>query len=95
MLDDYANQSLTWVHVLTLNEYNEIATSTTTTIKGRKDTGLKLICNAQGQEILSTAYVATKSAITVNDNIDGKLVVSSEPAIDLDGRVLFWEVYLK
>ena len=94
MLDDYANQSLIWMHVLTLNEYNEIATSTTTTIKGRKDTGFKLIRNAQGQEIVSTAYVATKSAIAANDTIDGKLVISSEPAIDLDGSVLFYEVYL-
>lgn len=94
MLEDYTNQSLVWVKVLTLNEYGEVATSTTTTIKGRMDTGFKLVRNAQGKEVVSTAYVATKSAVSVGDTINGKVVVSSEPAVGLDGAILWYDVYL-
>ena len=93
MISAYTNQSLTWKHVSSINEYNE-PTYTTSTIKGRKETGFKMIRDAQGQETVSSATVFTKSAVTVNDLIDGKLVIAVDSQITLGGSVLFYEVYL-
>lgn len=76
-----------------INEYNE-PTYATSTIKGRKETGFKLIRNAQGQEVVSSATIFTKSAISNNDLIDGKQVISVESMIELNGSVMFYEVYL-
>jgi len=94
LLDRYANQSLTWKHVTAINEYNE-PTYSSTTIKGRKETGFKMIRNSQGQESVSSAQVFTESAIEVNDLIDDKLVMAVDTQIKLDGAVGFREVYLK
>lgn len=93
MISAYINQSLTWKHVSSINEYNE-ATYTTSTIKGRKETGFKMIRDAQGQETVSSAQVFTKSAVVVNDKIDDKLVIAVDSQITLGGSVSFYEVYL-
>jgi hypothetical protein len=78
---------------LSVNEYNE-ATYKTATIKGRKETGHKLIRNKEGQEIVSTACVFTQSTISENDLIDGRPVISVEEQIGLGGVVEGYEVYL-
>lgn len=93
MIDQYLNQSLTWKHVSAISEYNE-KTYSSSTIKGRKESCNKLIRNASGQESVVSTFVATESAISVNDLIDDKLVVSSEPMVNLDGAIEFYEVYL-
>lgn len=93
MLDRYANQSLTWKHVATTTKYSE-HTYTTSTIKGRKETGFKLIRDAKGQETVSSAKVFTESAVTVNDLIDDKLVISVESNFKLNGTIGFYTVYL-
>lgn len=93
MLGNYANQSLTWKTVSTLNEYNE-PTYSTTTIKGRKETANKLVRTDKGQEVISTACVFTESAIQNNDLIDNKLVISVEANVNLAGVIEFYEVYL-
>lgn len=93
MLSDYANQSLTLKHVTSVNEYNE-PSYTTTTIKGRKETGFKLIRNAAGQMVVASAIVFTKSAVSNNDLIDGSLVISVKSDISLDGTTLFYEAFL-
>lgn len=93
MLGSYANQSLVWKHVATTNKYGE-STYTTSTIKGRKETGHKLIRNDKGQETVSSARVFTESAITVNDLIDDKLVISVESAVSLSETVQFYTGYL-
>jgi hypothetical protein len=93
MLDNYANQNLIWSYAGTPNEYNE-STYTTSTIKGRKETGFKLVRDAQGQEITSSAVVFTKSPVSNNDLIDGRRVISSESMIGLDGATQWYEVYL-
>ena len=93
MLANYANQSLTWKHVATTTKYNE-STYTTSTIKGRKETGNKLVRDAKGQESVSSARVFTASAVTVNDLIDDKLVINVESAIGLNGTVQFYTVHL-
>ena len=93
MVDNYFNQTLTWETVASTNKYNEPA-YTSTSIKGRKETGNKLVRNAQGQEVVSSAMVFTKSAIQNNDLIDGKKVISVEDMNMLDGDVMFYEVNL-
>ncbi len=93
MLTEYANQSLTWIRVLTRSAYDEIATSSTSTIKGRKEAVNKVIRTAQGQEVVVSALILTASAVTAGDKIDGREVVSSEPLPDLEGSTLFYEVY--
>lgn len=95
MLGDYLNQSLTWEHILTRNEYDEMATSVITTIKGRKETVNKLVRNTLGAEILSTAGLYTEAAVVCNDKIDGRIVISSEPQTNLDGSIMYYEVYLQ
>ena len=89
----YLNQTLEWKNVTGVNEYNE-PTHVTSSIKGRKETGFKLIRNSQGQEVVSSATVFTESAIINNDLIDGKLVISVESMIELNGSIMFYEVFL-
>lgn len=94
VLGNYANQSLTWKHVTTVNKYNEPTYAKAAIIKGRKETGHKLIRDAKGQETVSSARVFTESAVTINDLIDDKLVISVESAIGLNGAVQYYTVYL-
>ena len=94
MLENYANQDLSWKSVLSLNKYNE-PTYSTTTIKGRKETSNKMVRTASGQETIAVSCVFTKSLVLVNDLIDGKLVIMVDNSVDLDGTTLFYEVYLK
>jgi len=93
MISSYLNQSLTWKHAGTPNEYNE-STYTTTTIKGRKENGVKLVRNKQGEETVSTACVFTTSAVSVDDLIDDRLVIDVLSNPTLNGTNLFYEVYL-
>ncbi len=93
MLTNYANQSLTWKHVTAVSKYSE-KTYTSTTIKGRKETGFKLIRDAQGKETVSSARVFTESAVTVDDLIDDKLAIAVESNVALNGTVQFYTVYL-
>jgi hypothetical protein len=94
MIEEYANQTLTLKKPLSVNEYNE-ATYSTTTIRGRKETGIKLVRNNQGEEVVSSARVFTGTAITANDLIDNDLVLAVDTAIDLDGTVGYYTGYLK
>lgn len=94
MLDAYANQNLTWKSVASVSKYNE-PTYSSVTIKGRKETGNKLILNAEGQEVISSARVFTESAVANNDLIDDSKVIQVNKNIGLDGSIVFYEVYLK
>lgn len=93
MLKEYMSQSLTWKHIASINEYNE-PIYTTTTIKGRKETGHKLVKNAAGEDTVSSARVFTGSAIIIDDLIDDTLIISVESAVDLAGVVQFYAGYL-
>ena len=94
MLTDYSNQSMTWgKRSATPNTYNEY-TYTDSTIAGRKETGFKLIRNARGEEVVSSARVYTESVIKSGDLIDGSIVIAVIEAIDLDGTALHCVAYL-
>ena len=92
-MTEYLNQSMTWKHISSINKYNE-PTYTTSTIKGRKETGHKLVRNSQGEEVVSTACVFTLSAIEKCDLIDDEIVISVESNVELNGTTKFYEVYL-
>lgn len=93
MISSYLNQSLTLKHAGTPNEYNE-STYTTSTIKGRKENGFKLVRNNQGEEVVSSACVFTSATVVVDDLIDNRLVISVLDNPTLNGTSLFNEVYL-
>lgn len=94
MLGNYANQSLTLIHYASRNQYDEGVSPTTTTIKGRKETGNKLVRSSTGQEVVSSAVVFTGSSVTEGDLIDGDLVAAANPQIDLNGQVVFYKAWL-
>ena len=92
MIENYLNQSAAWQHIATTNEYNE-HTFTTTTIKCRKEMGFKLVRNKQGQEVVSSACYFTRSAVAIDDLLDGELVIAANSEVDLNGAVEFYECY--
>ena len=93
MIAEYLNQNLSWGHAGTPNEYNE-STYTTTTIKGRKQTGFKLVRDSAGAQVVSSAMVMTETTISIGDLIDTDEVIAVNPAIDLDGATQWNEVWL-
>lgn len=93
MYDLYLNQTILWNHVLSINSYNEKNTIQRS-IKGRLESGFKLIRNDKGEEVVSSGMVFTKTEITVGDLLDGRVVISAEPKRGLSGNVEFYEVYL-
>ena len=93
MIEMYANQSLTLKVPGTPNEYNE-PTYTSSTIKGRKESNFKLVRDVHGDEVVSSSFVVTESAVEVGNLIDDKVVIASNPMPDLDGNIQFYEVYL-
>jgi hypothetical protein len=88
----YFNQSLTWQHVSSINDYNE-STYTTTTIKGRKEGINKLVNNKSGQVATSNTRVYTLSAVEVNDLIDDRQVLRVDAVWGFD-QFSHYEVYL-
>jgi len=93
MISAYANQTAIWRKVTSINEYNE-PTYATSNIKCRKETGFKMIRNAQGQETVSSATVFTEAAVEVNDLLDGKVVIAVDVETTFSGSAGFRECYL-
>lgn len=94
MIESYMNQNLIWKHSVSVNEYNE-STYSVMTIKGRKETGLKLVKNKLGEDVLSSSRVFTQTAVSIDDLIDDSEVINLETLIDIDGTTGFYTVYLK
>lgn len=94
MISAYANQTLTWEHVITTSKYNE-PTYQSTTITGRLEEGLKQTRTATGEEVISSARCYTKSLVEVGDLIDDRVVISVGKMFSLNGTEKFREVWLK
>ena len=95
MLEEYANQSLTLAKHGTISDCGEYPYTSTSTISGRKETGIKIVKNQYGQEVVSTSTVFTETDIDIDDKIDGDIVIAIDDAVDLDGVVLFNMAYLQ
>jgi K+-transporting ATPase c subunit len=97
MLSDYANESITLKVKGAVNGANE-ATFTTTTILGRLQQETRMVRDRQGQLVQSTSQLFTKSAVALDDKVtmggQDFPVINVAPMKDLDGTILWREVYL-
>jgi hypothetical protein len=94
MLSNYANQALSWEVKTGENDYSQPTFAAAVTIYGRKTVTNKIVRNKQGEEVLVTGTVLTESDVSEGDRIDGRTVMSSGPAVKLDGSAMFNRVYL-
>lgn len=95
MLNEYASQIIVWQKSISINKYNETTYANPLNILGRIEPKHKLIRNPQGEETLTTYFLMTETDVRENDLINGSLVISSTPIIDLMGDTLYYEVYTK
>lgn len=95
MLTEYANQSLSWQKFTGYDAYAQPTYAAAVTIKGRKTVTNKMVRNERGEEVLVTGTVLTETAVSENDKIDNRIVMSSGPAPDIDGNIVFYRVYLQ
>ena len=94
MLTPYANQSIIHEVASAPNAYNEIQYAAAVSIKGRKEGSNRLIRTATGEEVVAGAFVMTGTLVTVNDKLDGRVVLRVDPVPALSGVTAFYEVYL-
>ena len=92
MLTNYAKVAMTLSTAGTLNKYNE-PTYSDSTIYGVKESVNKLVRDRYGAEVVAGTLVLTKTAVTVNDKIDGDIVVRADTIRDINGNVSHYEVY--
>lgn len=93
IIDRYLNQSMVWKKRLAIDKYNE-PTTHPTTIKGRLESGHRLLRNDKGEEVVATSFFITKSAVAVNDYLDDMLILGVQPIYSLGGTITWYEVYL-
>lgn len=97
MLDMYTNQEVKIRRVVGKDEYGDIQTETKI-IKGRLQFKHKIVVNAEGQQVTSSATLYTKENLKMTDfivynNKEFQIIAMSE-AVGLDGNIEFWEVYV-
>lgn len=97
MLSDYANTLIARKTKGAVNGANE-ATFASSNIYGRLQQKLSLVRNVQGELVQSQSQIFTETSVVVGDRITlgGRDfdVIASEPVTDLDGTVLWYEVYV-
>ncbi len=97
MLDMYTNQEVKIRRVVGKDEYGDIQTETKT-IKGRLQFKHKIVVNAEGQQVTSSATLYTKENLKMTDfivynNKEFQVIAISE-IVGLDGNIEFREVYV-
>ena len=97
MLDVYTNQEVKIKRVLGKDEYGDIQTEIKT-IKGRLQFKHKIVVNAEGQQVTSSATLYTKENLKLSDyivynNKEFKIIAISE-IVNLNGEIEFREVYI-
>lgn len=97
MLSDYANTLIARKTKGVVNGANE-ATFASSNIYGRLQQKLSLVRNVQGELVQSQSLIFTKTAVAVGDRLTlgtrDFTVIAVEPQPDLDGTVLWYEVYV-
>lgn len=95
MIGDYCNQSVTWRHVTSRDEFND-PNYADQPIKVRWEAKRRLVRNAQGDQVVSEARVYTQAAVEPGDVLvyAGREwpVIAVGHATGLDGTELFREV---
>ncbi|WP_416199096.1 MAG: hypothetical protein ACFWUA_05205 [Sporanaerobacter sp.] len=97
MLDEYTNQDIKIKQIIGKDEYGDIQTEIKT-IKGRLQFKNKIVANAEGQQVTSSATLYTKENLKLTDyivynNKEFKIIAISE-IVGLDGNIEFREVYV-
>lgn len=97
MLDVYTNQEVKIKRVIGKDEYGDVQTEIKT-IKGRLQFKHKIVVNAEGQQVTSSATLYTKENLKLSDYIvyndkEFKIIAISE-IVNLNGEVEFREVYI-
>lgn len=97
MLTEYTNQLIQIKQIIGKDEYGDIQTEIET-IKGRLQFKHKIVVNAEGQQVTSSATLYTKENLKLSDFIiyngkEFKIIAISE-IVGLDGNVEFREVYI-
>lgn len=97
MLDVYTNQEVKIKRVVGKDEYGDIQTEIET-IKGRLQFKHKIVVNAEGQQVTSSATLYTKENLKLSDYIlyngkEFKIIAISE-IVNLNGEIEFREVYI-
>lgn len=97
MLNEYMNQNIQIKRVVGKDEYGDTQTEIKT-IKGRLQFKHKIVVNAEGQQVTSSATLYTKENLKPTDFIlykekEFRIIAMSE-AVGLDGNIEFWEVYV-
>ncbi len=97
MLDVYTNQEVKIKRILGKDEYGDVQTEIKT-IKGRLQFKHKIVVNAEGQQVTSSATLYTKENLKLSDYIvyndkEFKIIAISE-IVNLNGEIEFREVYI-
>lgn len=98
MLSDYANQSITWKRRTGQDDRGTPRYEEPAVIRGRFQHKRRMIRNANGEEVVSEAFVMTEAHVRTGDILgwDGRdwPVVSVSTVPGLMGEELHREVYL-
>lgn len=98
MINDYLNQLSDWSAKTGDNGYAEAEYAIPTSIPVRWEDTRKLVRNAQGKEVISEATVICIADVNTDDlltyNLRDYPVITVSDLPDLDGEVLFREVYV-
>lgn len=97
MIEDYANQTITWKRRTGQNAYNEPTFAPDASIKVRWEDKRRLVRSFTGEEVISEATIYTESLVEPNDVLidpDGRewTVITKGKSPDLDGGDLFRKV---
>jgi len=97
MLTEYTNQLIQIKQIISKDEYGDTQTEIKT-IKGRLQFKHKIVVNAEGQQVTSSATLYTKENLKLSDFIiyngkEFKIIAISE-IVNLNGEVEFREVYV-
>jgi len=96
VIGDYCNQSVTWRHVTSRDEFSDPSYAADQPIKVRWEAKRRLVRDGKGDQVVSEARVFTDAAVEPGDVLvyGGREwpVIAVGQATGLDGSELFREV---
>jgi len=93
MIDEYLTDNLSWQTHATGGAGRPVYDAPVI-IKGRKHDRIRLVRDKTGAQVVSSAEGWTKSAIQIDDKIDGRIVLARGDQKTLDGILECYMFYL-
>ena len=93
MIEDYFVDKKLWKHKTGVDDYNQPIYEDKT-IDCRFNQKIKLVRDKTGTQVVSQAQVYCKDAVTIDDLVDGRVVLSVLTLDGLDGQIEGYEVML-